>query len=237
MRAIPAIDLREGRCVQLVGGDYDAEAIRLENPLDVALRWADLGFSHLHIVDLDAATGRGSNADVVRALLRTSGMSAQVGGGIRDDEAIDSWLDAGADCVVVGTRGVADPEWLEVQAERLGRKLILAADVRERRVLTHGWQRELGQGIEGLVASLRRLPLGGLLVTSVEREGRMLGPDVELLAELVRSAPWPIIASGGIGTLDHLRALERGGTAAAVLGMALYTNAIDPTVVAREFRS
>jgi phosphoribosylformimino-5-aminoimidazole carboxamide ribotide isomerase len=235
MLAIPAIDLREGRCVQLVGGSYDAEALRLENPVAVARQWASIGFSTLHVVDLDAATGRGNNAATIRALLEIKGLTLQIGGGVRSAAQIDDLLAAGAARVVVGTRALTDRTWLAEQARRVGSRLVLAADVRDRRVLTHGWQRELGVGILELINGCRELPLAGLLVTSVQHEGLLSGTDSQLMAEVSRESPWPLIASGGIATLDHLRALAANGAASAVLGMALYTNAIDARVVAHEF--
>lgn len=237
MLAIPAIDLRDGRCVQLVGGDYDKEALRLDDPLEVARTWAAAGFSRLHIVDLDAATGRGRNRDLVRELLLHSGVPAQVGGGVRDDESVDALLDDGAEYVVVGTRGVEDPRWLEEQAERLPGRLVLAADVRDRTVVSRGWTKDTARNILDLIDELRELPLAGLLVTSVQNEGKMQGTDLALMADVVDASPWPVIASGGVGSMQDLRALDDRGIAAVVLGMALYTDALDPRVVAEEFNS
>jgi phosphoribosylformimino-5-aminoimidazole carboxamide ribotide isomerase len=143
MIVIPAVDLREGACVQLVGGEYDAERVRLEDPLAVAQGWARLGFTRLHVVDLDAATGRGSNAELVREIMRDCGMVVQVGGGVRDEERVERLLDDGASAVVVGTRAIEDPDWLAEMAERYPGELIVAADVRDRRVVTRGWARTL----------------------------------------------------------------------------------------------
>jgi len=235
MRAIPAIDLRDGRCVQLVGGDYAKEAIRLDDPLDVAQRWVAAGFDRLHVVDLDAATGRGNNRDLVREIIQRTGVPVQVGGGVRDAEAIDTLLDDGADHVVVGTRGVEDTRWLEDQAARVPGRLVLAADVRGRTVVSRGWTKETTREILDLITELHALPLAGLLVTSVQKEGKMEGTDLDLMADVADTAPWPLIASGGVGSMLDLRALEDRGVAAVVLGMALYTEALDPRVVAEEF--
>lgn len=235
MLVIPAIDLRDGRCVQLVGGDYAKEAVRLDDPLDVAHRWVAAGFSRLHVVDLDAATGRGRNRDLVRELVQRAGVPVQVGGGVRDEDAIDGLLEDGAAAVVVGTRGVEDPRWLEEQAERLPGQLVLAADVRGRTVLTRGWARETRRGILDLLDELRELPLAGVLVTAVQQEGKMQGTDLDLMADVADQSPWPLIASGGVASMADLRALEDRGVAAVVVGMALYTNALDPVIVAEEF--
>lgn len=235
MLAIPAIDLRDGHCVQLVGGDYAKEALRLDDPVRVAQRWVAAGFSRLHLVDLDAATGRGNNRELLREIITRAGVPAQVGGGVRDGEAIATLLEDGADRVVVGTRGVEDPEWLARQAERAPGRIVLAADVKERTVVTRGWAKETKREIVEFIRELEDLPLAGLLVTAVHKEGKMQGTDLALMADVVDAAPWPVIASGGVGSLQDLRSLEDRGVAAVVLGMALYTEALDARIVAEEF--
>jgi phosphoribosylformimino-5-aminoimidazole carboxamide ribotide isomerase len=235
MLAIPAIDLRDGHCVQLVGGDYAKEAVRLDEPLLVAQRWVAAGFSRLHLVDLDAATGRGNNRDLIREIITRCGVPAQVGGGIRDGDALNTLLDDGAEHVVVGTRGVEDPEWLAEQAERFPGRIVLAADVNLRKVVTRGWAKETSRDVLDLIRELEHLPLAGLLVTAVHKEGKMQGTDLALMADVVDAAPWPVIASGGVSSMLDLQALEDRGVAAAVLGMALYTDALDARVVAEEY--
>ena len=235
MRAIPAIDLREQRCVQLVGGEYDAEAIRLDDPLAVARRWEALGFSRLHVVDLDAATGRGDHLPLIGSLLATATVPVQVGGGVRSSTRLDALLAGGADAVIVGTRGLTDPEWLVAQAARAPGRLILAADVRDGEVVTQGWAARSGRTLREAIAAVADAPLAGLLVTAVHREGRMAGTDLELMAEAVAASPWPVHASGGVGSMDDLRALAAVGVDAVVLGMALYTGTLDAASVAAEF--
>ena len=235
MRAIPAIDLRDGHCVQLVGGDYAAEAVRWRDPVRVARQWVDAGFTRLHIVDLDAATGRGDNRALVRSILSESGVPVQVGGGVRSDDAVAELLREGADSVVVGTRGVDDPEWLSAQSRLAPERLVLAADVRGRTVLTRGWAAASSRDVIDLIRATAHLPLAGLLVTAVAVEGTMQGADLALMKDVVATSPWPVIASGGVGSLDDLRALEQLGVSAVVLGMALYTGALAARVVAEEF--
>jgi phosphoribosylformimino-5-aminoimidazole carboxamide ribotide isomerase len=235
MLAIPAIDLRDGHCVQLVGGDYTKEAVRLDEPLRVAQQWVAAGFSRLHLVDLDAATGRGSNRDLLREIITRSGVPAQVGGGVRSEDAVSALLDDGADRVVVGTRGVEDLDWLAEQAERFPHRLVLAADVSGRKVVTRGWAKESTIDVLDLIRDLEHLPLAGVLVTAVHKEGKLQGTDLLLMADVVEAAPWPVIASGGVSSMLDLQALEDRGVAAAVLGMALYTNALDARIVAEEF--
>lgn len=221
--------------MQLVGGDYAKEAVRLDDPLEVARRWIAAGFPKLHLVDLDAATERGRNRELIRELLLQSTVPMQVGGGVRDEEAIDALLDDGAEHIVIGTRGVEDVRWLEEQADRVPGRLVLAADVRGRTVVTRGWAKETARDVLDLIQELRDLPLAGLLVTAVQQEGTMQGTDLALMADVKDVSPWPVIASGGVGSMHDLRALEDRGVDAVVLGMALYTDALDPRVVAEEF--
>ena len=235
MIAIPAVDLREGACVQLVGGSFADERVRLENPVSVARSWEHFGFRRLHVVDLDAATGRGSNLAVVRSLLFDIGIPVQVGGGVRSEELVDELLDAGAAQVIVGTRAIEEPEWVAELAARHPGEIIVACDVRERRVTTRGWVHTLPLDILDVVDELNSMPLGGLLVTAVHREGQMKGTDLPLMEDVAESAHFPVYASGGVTTMQDLRALEQRGLAGVVIGMALYTGALDPVVVAGEF--
>ncbi len=235
MIAIPAVDLRDGACVQLVGGSYSHEKVRLENPVEVARSWEHYGFHRLHVVDLDAATGRGSNLSVVRSLLFDAGVPVHVGGGIRHSEQVEELLEAGAARVVVGTRAIEDPEWLASLCLRHPGEVIVACDVRERRVTTRGWAHTLPLDILDVVEELNSLPLGGLLVTAVHREGQMQGTDLPLMEDVAEASNAPVFASGGVATMQDLRALEHRGLAGVVIGMALYTGALDPVVVAGEF--
>jgi phosphoribosylformimino-5-aminoimidazole carboxamide ribotide isomerase len=234
--AIPAVDLRDGACVQLVGGSYKEERIRLENPIEVARSWEHFGFSRLHVVDLDAATGRGSNRSIVRSILESSDVPVQVGGGIRSGDLVEELLDAGATQVIVGTRALEELEWLAGIAGDHPGEIIVACDVRERRVTTRGWVRTLPLDILDAVEELNGLPLGGLLVTAVHREGQMQGTDLPLMEDVAEASNVPVYASGGVSSMQDLRALEHRGIAGAVIGMALYTGVLDPTVVAGEFR-
>jgi phosphoribosylformimino-5-aminoimidazole carboxamide ribotide isomerase len=235
MIAIPAVDLRGGKCVQLVGGDYDAEKVRLDDPASVARDWVREGFNRLHVVDLDAATGRGRNDEVIREILRTAGVPVQVGGGVRDESRIERLLDEGAEYVVVGTRAVEDEDWRRDMANQFPGRLIIAADVRERYVVTKGWAETSRLNVVDFVEELAMLPLAGVLVTAVHLEGKMEGTDLPLMEDVAEASAWPVFASGGVTSLEDMRALEHRGLSGAVLGMALYTGAIDPRRLAEEF--
>lgn len=235
MIAVPAVDLKDGRCVQLVGGRPDDERLSLPDPEGVARRWSEAGFRHLHLVDLDAALGRGDNRDLLRRILEEADASVQVGGGVRSRSDVDALLDAGADRVVVGTRAVRDPGWLERTAEERPDRLVVAADVRNGEVLVKGWTEGSGLPIEALLERLAPLPLAGVLCTDVGREGRLEGVERTSVREVVGATDHPVWVSGGIRSLDELAFLDEIGAAGAVLGTALYTGALDAESVAKEY--
>jgi phosphoribosylformimino-5-aminoimidazole carboxamide ribotide isomerase len=235
MIVIPAVDLREGHCVQLVGGRYDREVVRLDDPVDVAAGWERVGFRTLHIIDLDAATGHGSNRDLILKMLASTKCETQVGGGIRTTEDVDEFLEAGADRVIVGTRAIDDVAWLMEVAQSNPGRVIVAADVKNEKVATRGWTATSERDFRLVVSELSKLPLHALLVTAVHREGLMQGADLSLMREVLGHSSLPVQASGGIGSIDDLRALKDLGITAVVLGMGLYTGALDPDLLLEEF--
>jgi len=235
MIAIPALDLRGGACVQLAPGSYDEEVIRIPDPVGVAIAWRQYGFRHLHVVDLDGVAGLGNNAAQIQAILGTTDVEVQVGGGIRSQDLIQRTLDDGARRVVIGTRALEDPDWLAEMSDLFPGCIVVAADVRDRKVLSHGWTRTQPMLVLDLVQDLNGLPLAGVLVTAVHREQAMRGTDLPLMEDVAEAADFPVFASGGLGSLSDLRALADRGVAAAVIGMALYSGAMDPWVVAEEF--
>ncbi|HET7274364.1 MAG TPA: 1-(5-phosphoribosyl)-5-[(5-phosphoribosylamino)methylideneamino] imidazole-4-carboxamide isomerase [Longimicrobiaceae bacterium] len=234
MKPYAAIDLRQGNVVQLVGGDPAEERIRLGDAIGVAQAWEAAGFRELHIVDLDAALGTGSNCGVIRDLLRSTSASVQVGGGVRDAKTIEAILDAGAARVVVGTRAVIDRHWLTEIAELFPGRVVLAADSRDGRVVVNGWTADSGISTENLLREVRDLALAAVLITDVTREGKMQGIDAEFYRRLCRDGGHPVLASGGITTIDDLRTLEAVGAAGAILGMAIYTGSLDAALVTTE---
>jgi len=223
MIVVPAIDLRAGACVQLVGGSYAAERVRRPDAVGVALEWEREGFRRVHVVDLDAATGRGNNGDLVRAVVQATAMKASVGGGVRSVGAIEQLLADGAERVVVGTRAIEDRAWLERAATSFPGRLVVAADVRDRTVLVAGWARSAERNVMDVVAELNDLPLAGILVTAIHAEGRQQGCDTDLVRAVCGVATLPVFAAGGIASVCDLRALEACGATEAVVGMALYT--------------
>ena len=235
MIAAPAVDLREGRCVQLVGGRPEEERVSLPDPLAQALAWWEMGFGTLHIVDLDAALSLGDNRGVIKKIVQDSEAALQVGGGVRDLGGVETLLELGVHRVIVGTRAVDDPEWLEGVSRRYPGRVMVATDIRDGFVLRKGWTESSGIPVLDLLRTLESLPLAGILCTDVGKEGRMAGIDFPTAEAVVSGSRHPIWMSGGISTMDELRALSGIGTAGAVLGMAIYTGVLSPEQVAEEF--
>ncbi len=235
MIAVPAVDVSGGRCVQWVGGLPETERVSLPDPAAVAARWWRKGFRTLHVVDLDAALGRGDNRAVVRDLIACTDALTQFGGGVRDRAGIERALAAGADRVIVGTRAVEDPAWLARAAAAFPDQVVVAADMRDGMVLRRGWTEASDTAVEDFLAALDDLPLAGVLCTDVAREGRVQGGDPERARTIIGASPHPVWMSGGISSLDELRRLGSAGAAGAVLGMALYDGTLPVETLAAEF--
>ncbi len=235
MIATPAVDLRGGRCVQLVGGRPEDERVSLPDPPAVARGWREEGFASLHVVDLDAALGDGDNRALIAEIAAESEVDLQVGGGVRDEAAIDALLEAGVHRVVVGTRAVDDPDWLAGVARSHPGQVMVAADVRDGMVLRRGWTEGTGLRLAHFLGGLAPLPLGGILCTDVGREGRLEGIDREGVAAALAASPHPMWISGGITTLDEIDFLSAQGAHGVVLGMALYTGALDADTLAARY--
>jgi phosphoribosylformimino-5-aminoimidazole carboxamide ribotide isomerase len=233
--AIPAVDLREGRCVQLVGGRPEDERISRPDPVAVAADWRMLGFARIHVVDLDAALGLGDNLGMIEAIVAGAPGPVQVGGGVRDEARVDALLALGVDAVIVGTRAVEDPVWLAGMAAAHPGRIAVAADVRDGEVLRRGWTEGSSLRVETFMQTLAPLPLAGILCTDVGKEGQMQGIHREGVASVLQGAPHPVWISGGVTTEDDLVFLEANGAAGAVLGMALYTHTLNPAQVARRW--
>ena len=232
MIAAPAIDLRAGRCVQLVGGNPEEERVSLPDPVAIAQKWYDIGFGSLHIIDLSAALGAGDNLSVVKKLVRATPAETQVGGGIRDDARAAALLDAGVDRIIVGTRALDHPEWLEDLAYRYPTRVMVALDTRHGQILRKGWTEETALRITDYLPKLESLPLAGVLSTDVGREGRLEGIDRTACSQIIMSSKQPVWTSGGITTTEELEYLETTGAAGVVLGMAVYTESLNPREVA-----
>jgi phosphoribosylformimino-5-aminoimidazole carboxamide ribotide isomerase len=223
MEVIPAIDLRGGRCVRLRQGDYDRETVFGDDPAAMAARWESKGAGRLHLVDLDGAReGRPVNVAAVRAILDRVMIPCQLGGGVRDDATADAWLTAGVERVIVGTQALKAPDWFGALAGRHPGRVVLGLDAREGKVATDGWLEGSQAEAGDLAARFDDLPLAAVVFTDIARDGELSGPNVEATAALARRLRAPVIASGGVGTLDDLRRLAAHPIAGCIVGRALY---------------
>lgn len=229
MIVIPAVDLRDGRCVRLREGRADAETVFSDDPVAVATRWATLGGARLHVVDLDGAFAGAPRqaALIAKIVAAVAPMPVEAGGGLRDAAAVEAVLETGARWAVVGTRAVLDPAFLADVCRRHPDRIIVAVDAKGDRVAVKGWTEMTALTVAE--AGRRALDEGAaaLLYTDVSRDGTEQGPNVEDTAALTRAVALPVLASGGVGTLDDIRRLARvPGVTGVVVGRALYTGAV-----------
>ncbi|MCU1496354.1 MAG: 1-(5-phosphoribosyl)-5-[(5-phosphoribosylamino)methylideneamino]imidazole-4-carboxamide isomerase [Acidimicrobiales bacterium] len=232
MDLYPAIDLRGGQCVRLYQGDFDQETVYGDDPVAQARQFADAGSSWIHVVDLDAArTGEPVNRPVIAAIASAVGVPVQTGGGVRDDEAADALIAAGVGRVVVGTAALERPDWARSLAARYPGQVALGLDVRGREVAVRGWVEGSGRQLADVAGEFDDAGFAALVVTQINVDGAGTGPDLDLYAELLDTLETDIIASGGVGSADHLRALAALGAASrplegAIVGKALYDGAL-----------
>ncbi len=223
MQIYPAIDLRGGRCVRLRQGDYGQETVFGEDPAAMARRWVSEGATFLHLVDLDGAKqGAPVNEASIRAIVQASGVPCQLGGGLRSEQHVSRALSWGVSRVVIGTKALQSPTWLEEMCGRFPSKIVLGIDAKEGRVATQGWLEVSEVGAVELAQRFERLPLAALVYTDISRDGMLQGVNVAAMAEMVRAVRLAVIASGGVTTLDDIRRLAVIPVAGCIVGRALY---------------
>ncbi len=226
MVVIPAIDILGGRCVRLVRGDFDHPKVYSDDPAEVAAEFVSAGAERIHVVDLDAARGSGDNKGLIQSILRGQDIKIQVAGGIRSAETVDSWLDAGAHAVIMGTVAVRDPRLLERCARRHPAQVMAALDVRNNKAAVRGWTETEPIVIGSLLGRWDRLPLAGVVLTSIDMDGTLGGPDLETLKRARAMTSLTLLYSGGITTVEDIRNVAAAGAQAVILGKALYEGRI-----------
>ena len=229
MIVIPAVDVRDGRCVRLREGRADAETVFSEDPVAMATQWAVRGAQRLHVVDLDGAfEGRPAQTAIVREIVRALTIPVQVGGGLREVAHVEALLEAGARWAIVGTRAALDPAFLRDVCSRFCDSVIVGIDASDGRVAVDGWTRVLDLDALTLAKDAAGLGAAALIHTDISRDGMERGPNVQATATMVRATDVPVFASGGVGSLDDLRRLAAvEGLAGAIVGRALYSGAFD----------
>jgi len=227
LELLPAVDVKDGRAVQLVQGIDGSEKV-FGDPIEAALRWQELGAEWIHLVDLDAAFGHGDNADLLAEVTKAVDIKVERSGGIRDDESLRRAMDSGCTRVNIGTAALEQPEWCARAIATYGDRVAVGLDVRGRTLAARGWTQEGGD----LYETLARLDAEGCaryVVTDVNKDGMLQGPNLQLLRDVCDATDRPVVASGGVTTIDDIRALMTlvpVGVEGAIAGTALYTGTL-----------
>jgi phosphoribosylformimino-5-aminoimidazole carboxamide ribotide isomerase len=232
MILFPAIDLKDGNCVRLVKGDMDQATIYGENPGEQAKLFADAGCKWIHVVDLNGAfAGKPENAGAVESILTAvEGVPVQLGGGIRDRATIDFWLERGVARVILGTAALRDPELVRQAAKACPDKIAVGIDARGGRVAVEGWAETSDMEVLDLARKFEDAGVAAIIYTDIDRDGVLTGPNVQATADLARAIDIPVIASGGVSSIDDLRALQAeasSGIVGVISGRAIYDGRIE----------
>jgi phosphoribosylformimino-5-aminoimidazole carboxamide ribotide isomerase len=228
MEVIPAIDIRGGRCVRLLRGDFSRETVFSLDPVEVARRFFALGARRLHIVDLDGAErGRPENLPALGRIARATPLSLQFGGGLRQTEDIEMVMGLGVERAVLGTAAVEEPDLVARACRLFPGRIVISLDARRGYVATHGWQKRTEVKASRLLEEMAALGVGRFIYTDIERDGTLTRPNFVAIKELLSATHLPVVASGGISRLEHLERLGALGVEGAIIGRALYTGDID----------
>jgi phosphoribosylformimino-5-aminoimidazole carboxamide ribotide isomerase len=219
---IPSIDILSGRCVRLLRGDYARSTVYSQDPLEVAAGFAAAGATRLHLVDLDAARGSGDNRSSIEAIVHSAGIDVQVAGGVRTRDQVDAWLATGAAAVIMGTAAVREPEVFARSASGNAGRIFAALDVRNGDPAVKGWTQSEAVAIEDLVDRWNQLALAGIILTCIDRDGTLEGPDLDTLARIRGLTRLPVQYSGGISSVDDVRMVAAAGADGVILGRSLY---------------
>ena len=227
----PAIDIRGGRCVRLTEGRFDAETVFADDPAEMALKWAGLGAEFLHLVDLDGAlAGEGKNVPVIQRILKSVSIPVQLGGGIRNLKTIEKLLDLGVTRLILGSAAVKNPELVAEACKKYPGHITVGIDAKNGEVAIEGWGQGSGVAATELAKKMAGFGVETIIYTDISRDGMLSGVNVEATAALARACGVPIIASGGVASLDDIRrvkAVEGDGVQGCIIGKAIYTGAVD----------
>jgi phosphoribosylformimino-5-aminoimidazole carboxamide ribotide isomerase len=227
MQIWPAIDLRGGRCVRLVQGDYNRETVYAEDPVTVARKWVDHGAQHLHLVDLDGARdGRPVNRSSVSAIVKAVDVPCELGGGIRNERTIDELLGMGLQRLVIGTLALKQPAWFRQTCEKFPHRLVLGIDARDGYVATDGWLETSACRATELAGQFDGVPLAAVIYTDISTDGTLGGPNVAAMREMREAVALDVVASGGVSCAADIEQLARIPMAGCIVGKALYEGTI-----------
>ena len=230
MKIFPAIDLYDGKAVRLFKGDYNQMTVYNESPLSQAKEFEKKGAKYLHMVDLEGAkTGETPNLQYIKEICENTGLFIEVGGGIRSMDVAEKYLSIGVDRIILGTAAVTDEKFLFKAAEKFGEKLAVGVDIKDGYVSIKGWREKSAYTLDGFCSKLQALGIKTVICTDISKDGAMKGANLELYKKLSEKYTMDFIASGGVSSLDDVKALSDMGIYGAIIGKAYYTGAVDLT--------
>jgi phosphoribosylformimino-5-aminoimidazole carboxamide ribotide isomerase len=228
MDILPAIDIIDGKCVRLIQGEYDRKIVYKDDPVDQAREFIDLGSRWLHVIDLDGAkSGSSQNIEILRRIAALGGLKVEVGGGIRDESTVSMLLDAGIERLIAGTRAVNDYDWFARMCEKFPGKLAAGLDARGAKLATRGWLDESAETVIEYARKAARLPIAAIIYTDITKDGMLSGPNIERTGELAAAVSVPVIAAGGVSSIEDIVNLRNAGVSGAIIGRAYYEGKID----------
>jgi phosphoribosylformimino-5-aminoimidazole carboxamide ribotide isomerase len=228
MEIIPAVDIRGGKCVRLYQGDYKQETVFDEDPVTAALTWYSQGARWLHIVDLDGAvTGEPQNMDIVKEIIKQSGMLIELGGGIRQEKVAKRLLHQGVSRIILGSAAIENRELVKKLCQQFGEAIVVSLDARDGKIAIHGWQKDTVVEILQLSREMVDDGVGRLIYTDIKSDGTLTQPNFDMINRLLTEIKVPVIVAGGISRMEHLSRLKELGAEGAIIGKALYTGDID----------
>lgn len=228
MRIYPAIDIKDGKCVRLLRGSFDDVTVYGDDPAEMAKRWESEGGEYIHVVDLDGAVkGHGVNAEAIRRICESVSVPVQTGGGIRTMEDIEAKLSCGISRVIIGTKAVSDPEFIKNAVAKYGDKIAVGIDAKDGKVAIEGWEKTTEFGAVEFAKKMEELGVKTIIYTDIATDGTLAGPNVEAMKEMASNIDVDVIASGGIGNMDHIMSLAGTGVEGVIVGRALYTGGVE----------
>lgn len=228
MRIYPAIDIKDGKCVRLFKGRFSDVTVYGDSPAEMAKKWEAQGGEYIHVVDLDGALrGHGVNAESIKKICQSVNVPVQTGGGIRTMEDIEAKLKCGIDRVIIGTKAVADSEFVKRAIDKYGRKIVVGIDAKDGMVAVEGWEKSSDFTAVEFAKKMASMGTQTIIYTDIATDGTLAGPNTAAMAEMVKAVDADIIASGGVGNLEHIKSLLPTGVEGVIVGKALYTNKVN----------
>ncbi len=228
MDILPAIDLRDGKCVRLIQGQYDRQITYKDDPVAQAMEFYNAGARWLHLVDLDGAReGYSVNIETISRIVKETPMKVELGGGIRDEQTIEQMLHLGLKRVILGTKAIEEFEWFSEMAYQFSGRLVLGLDARGLALAKEGWLQQAGEDLIRFAQKAAGLPIAAIIYTDISKDGMMTGPNLERTRQLVEAVSVPVIASGGVTTVEDVKNVKSIGAAGAIIGRSLYEGTID----------